>query len=444
MRRLVAKGLVATILAAGAAPSMALAQAKDADPAAPVSTSKEPPPLAVEYPDPAAKDTGRKWIAGCEDPYAIRLGCVLRIRASGAMVKDLQDVGSKKVRLVLDDVAVPDLAVDFEDPAKDETGMIVKIALKRDSESNDSRKAWDQVLKRQNRSLMRVRVGLELDGKRTVRAQPDMVPFYVASGSLIWTVLAACLAVFFGAFYLLVRNDAVLRDVKGGNYSLGKTQMAFWGLIVALSFLGLWVITGEMERIPSQVLVLIGISATTGLGAVLISASNRAATVKEREETLSTLEREKAAQLLIAGSPEAEQKKALLREIALLRDPGSLARLVDERSHLMSDAAAALQNPASAESQRLKQVESEIKVLYDLGVKPPAKPDFLLDILNDGNGVSFHRLQSAIWTLILGLVFIRSVSQTMTMPEFSDTLLTLMAISAGTYLGFKFPEKTAS
>jgi hypothetical protein len=27
------------------------------------------------------------------------------------------------------------------------------------------------------------------------------------------------------------------------------------------------------------------------------------------------------------------------------------------------------------------------------------------------------------------------------MPQFNDTLLTLMGISGGTYIGFKFPEK---
>jgi len=41
----------------------------------------------------------------------------------------------------------------------------------------------------------------------------------------------------------------------------------------------------------------------------------------------------------------------------------------------------------------------------------------------------------------LGLVFIYSVWADLTMPSFSATLLTMQGITAGTYLGFKIPEK---
>jgi hypothetical protein len=67
---------------------------------------------------------------------------------------------------------------------------------------------------------------------------------------------------------------------------------------------------------------------------------------------------------------------------------------------------------------------------------------FWRDICNDGNGASFHRLQVVIWTLVLGATFIQTVAKMMSMPEFSDTLLTLLGISNATYLGFKIPEKS--
>lgn len=41
---------------------------------------------------------------------------------------------------------------------------------------------------------------------------------------------------------------------------------------------------------------------------------------------------------------------------------------------------------------------------------------------------------------MLGIMFISSVYNNLTMPEFSATLLGLMGISSGTYIGFKFPE----
>lgn len=66
---------------------------------------------------------------------------------------------------------------------------------------------------------------------------------------------------------------------------------------------------------------------------------------------------------------------------------------------------------------------------------------FLRDILSDGKGISIHRFQMFAWTVILGGIFCASVYRQLSMPDFSATLLGLMGISSGTYLGFKFPEK---
>jgi hypothetical protein len=43
------------------------------------------------------------------------------------------------------------------------------------------------------------------------------------------------------------------------------------------------------------------------------------------------------------------------------------------------------------------------------------------------------------WILILGVVFVFCVFRQLTMPKFDATLLALMGISSGTYLGFKWP-----
>ena len=49
----------------------------------------------------------------------------------------------------------------------------------------------------------------------------------------------------------------------------------------------------------------------------------------------------------------------------------------------------------------------------------------------------------AVWTFVLVMVFIKAVYDEALMPEFDATLLGLLGISSGTYLGFKFPEKPA-
>jgi hypothetical protein len=69
-----------------------------------------------------------------------------------------------------------------------------------------------------------------------------------------------------------------------------------------------------------------------------------------------------------------------------------------------------------------------------------ASRGFLNDLLTDGSGMSLYRFQMFIWTLVLGIIFVVSIYQKLDMPEFSTTLLGLMGISSGTFLGAKFPE----
>jgi hypothetical protein len=71
---------------------------------------------------------------------------------------------------------------------------------------------------------------------------------------------------------------------------------------------------------------------------------------------------------------------------------------------------------------------------------PRADKFFLIDLLTDGSGISLHRFQIFVWTIVLGVVFGVSVYRDLVMADFSPTLLGLMGISSGAYIGFKFPE----
>jgi hypothetical protein len=65
------------------------------------------------------------------------------------------------------------------------------------------------------------------------------------------------------------------------------------------------------------------------------------------------------------------------------------------------------------------------------------------DLVTDDRGVvALDRFQVVVWTLVLGGVFLNSVLGDLTMPEFSATMLALMGISSGTYIGFKLPMKS--
>jgi hypothetical protein len=67
----------------------------------------------------------------------------------------------------------------------------------------------------------------------------------------------------------------------------------------------------------------------------------------------------------------------------------------------------------------------------------------LKDLLSDDAGFSVHRVQMAIWTVILGLVFCYEVIMNLSMPQFDTNLLLLMGISSTGYVGLKAIEHTS-
>jgi hypothetical protein len=63
------------------------------------------------------------------------------------------------------------------------------------------------------------------------------------------------------------------------------------------------------------------------------------------------------------------------------------------------------------------------------------------DMLSDENGLSVHRFQLLLFTIVLGIYFLWQVIYYLAMPDFNETLLLLMGISSTTYTGIKITEK---
>jgi hypothetical protein len=71
----------------------------------------------------------------------------------------------------------------------------------------------------------------------------------------------------------------------------------------------------------------------------------------------------------------------------------------------------------------------------------PKHLSFWKDLLTDDGGWAFHRVQVAVWTIVLGTVSLWSAYSKLTLPAFDSNLLILMGISSGLYLGLKYPEQ---
>jgi hypothetical protein len=204
-------------------------------------------------------------------------------------------------------------------------------------------------------------------------------------------------------------------------YNLGRAQMAFWFFLIYASYVAIWLITGALDTITTSLLALMGISAGTALGEAMIDNGKDTA----KTNRVNDLSAEKVAleQSISETQPQLEAaNEAASTALADQSNRDALNRqLTDSRT-------------------RLGQIEQQLRTL-SAQQSATVSSGFLRDILSDSSGYSFHRFQIFAWTLVLGIIFISSVYNSLSMPEFSPTLLGLMGLSAGTYIGFKFPEQ---
>lgn len=380
---------VPVVAAPAPAPAPAQSAVVDAGPAEP------PPPLVL--------------VPTADGGFVYELHDVMVVRASGTTASQLRaqlptTQPGRIATLVIDGVpmsnlkstiteAPPQLRPDGGVVMSRENDLLISFSLERNSADDANRQAWDALLGRHS-YVMQVPVYVSISNgvAQVVSTGYQSVQLSVASLTSIQIVGTVAALAIIALLVLLVRSD-MLRDGDTGYYSLGRSQMAFWGVIVFVSTVAVLFITRTLERIPLQTLGLLGISGATGLGAMLIGRDDAAKKRVAKVKNPTLLRRE---------------MKALLAKGVTLPDEDK---------------------PPTPEQERLKALDDHLN-----------RMNFFRDICDDGTGPSFHRVQVVLWTLLLGGVFLFSVGHVMSMPEFPESLLLLMGISNATYLGFKVPE----
>jgi len=271
-------------------------------------------------------------------------------------------------------------------------------------------------------------IGLESQSPfDSVFGETHQVPLTVISplyGMIALVVVLFTLILFLG----LARRTNIIREPgpnPGGGklkpYNLGRTQMAFWFFLIYVSYLVIWLITNALDTITPSLLGLMGISAGTALSEALIDSGKDTAQGGQLQNL-------------------AAERQALEQTIAQLES--QLAALNPNTATAPQDIASrdSLNKQIQDSQTRLAQVSQQLQTLTPAS-STRASLGFLQDILADASGYSFHRFQIFAWTIVLGIIFVSSVYNSLSMPEFSATLLGLMGLSSGTYIGFKFPEQ---
>lgn len=293
----------------------------------------------------------------------------------------------------------------------------------------DNKRVWVDLLGAPEgiRKAVTVSVGLE-DGSAfdSIHEKGNEIPLTVIS-PLYGIVALVVIIVTLILLLWLARNTNIIREPgppptpgKRRPYNLGRAQMAFWFFLVYASYVAIWLITDALDTITASLLALMGISAGTALGEAMIDSGKDTSKMNQ----LQDLNAEKLAveQGISQSQLDLDAISAAPATTADQANRDVLNRqLVDSRT-------------------RLGQIDQQVRTLQSQQ-SATVSSGFLRDILSDSSGYSFHRFQIFAWTIVLGIIFMSSVYNNLTMPEFSPTLLGLMGLSAGTYIGFKFPEQ---
>jgi hypothetical protein len=307
----------------------------------PVEAMAEPEVTAVISGDP-------------ENPNEAGLGEEITVKITNvdALIHEAKANGAR-ILLYVNGLPLKDV---ISEPGKD----YIRFLLNHDGDVID---LWDYLMESRRKGEFfhkNVAITVGVEGKDPVPTLVTGEPgkaFTVVLVRRTWLYMCLLmLAVLLSLFVTIARKTDMLRDTGPSPatgrkpYSLARVQMGIWFLVILSSWLLLYVCLHRFNIISESLLILMGITAGTGIGGAALD-SNKAQTT------------------------------------------------------------------------------------------PAQSQGFFRDIVSDHSNVSLFRFQNFAWTVVLVVVFVRSVMMYMKMPEFDTTLLLLMGISSGTYIGAKVTEK---
>ncbi|HEX2188679.1 MAG TPA: hypothetical protein VHG51_07250 [Longimicrobiaceae bacterium] len=380
--------------------------------------AQDPPPQTVR--DSAAPQPSGPRVTAVA-PRAATMGDRVRLRVDG--LPELLRQKNRPARdlvLYLDGRALKEARAEPVGPA----GGELEFRLLR---SEASRDAWNAVLAKPGTGGRVVTVSTGFPDERELPPAPGGLRLDLLDRFWLWVVgvfLLLVLGVL--AHYSDLLRDPAPTDLGGSErrpYSLARFQMAFWFCVVLASYLFLLLVTRDHETLNAQSLVLLGIGAATLLAAAGVDA----------------VKRDQAREQAAAARASAERQSTYVAELEAEHEQLGVA--VAQGGAPAAEAAALPVLGARLAAEREERNELERRAEEAASRRWPASEWFLKDLLTDANGISLHRFQMLVWTLVLGSVFLYRVYTELAMPEFSATLLALLGISSGVYVGLKVPEQ---
>ncbi|MDQ3109640.1 MAG: hypothetical protein M3R17_07065 [Bacteroidota bacterium] len=337
--------------------------------------------ISISAQDPDPKDTNRVISAPVDVPPAALPGPeVIAVTSCDPAHPNISGVGDDIM------VKIKNAETFFDEAKKDEARVVLFVNNKavRDvvyehtadgirffmHNEGDVTTLWNYLMESRGSDEFfekKVSISVGIEGKDSVLTTLDPIPTKIdgKEGRSYTLILvhkgwfAACILFMLAIIIIFLtigsRSD-MLRDTgphpaTGRKpYSLARVQMAIWFVVIISSWLLLYVCLHHFNLLNEKILILMGITAGTGVGGLALDAN--------KDKTITS--------------------------------------------------------PSEG---------------------------FFKDLISDHSNISLFRFQNLAWTVILVVVFVRYVIVYMKMPEFDTTLLLLMGISSGTYIGAKVTEK---
>ncbi|WP_438394967.1 hypothetical protein [Caballeronia sp. DA-9] len=268
--------------------------------------------------------------------------------------------------------------------------------------------------------------------------------FVMLGGLLLVVVVSACTIV---GVHMGLGRDSGIAQMRSEElpFSLGRCQMAFWFLLTFWAFCFMYALVGQTDTLNSESLTLMGISAGTALTSIVIDKTKDATSnIEKAVNALGLTSRWHVDLLHDIVYPYTRQPlpgflRNGVRSILRSRQIRDWSRRPDLTGITADSPISKALFPGSDPS-----VAATYRALwdkYEALVEPIRSNGFISDLVTDASGPTIGRWQIVAWTVTLGMIYIVSTWEHLELPEFGTTLLSLMGISSGIYLGFKVPEK---
>ncbi len=326
---------------------------------------------------------------------ALRLGSTITVTVDG-LEKYLKATGNDPEKFILYLNCKPHR--DLQAVCAPQGGNLIFQIKKTSSSNGQWRNLLGRPFSRDKGFTYPIAVSIGYEDEQPLPSDVTDYPLVIVHKARFWFFVALFLIVLV-LFGWLTRNSGIIRDSYPGlpgrlrTYSLARTQMAFWFFIVVASYVFLWVTTTEQQSLGNSTLVLIGISAATGLSATAVSSSKRSAAASKLDDL-------------------QEEKKVMETRLAQLAELMKNPPVTPETDKLLKEQA--------EKEGALSRAEKAIPAV-EVELEPEKTKGFFSDILSDAGGISLHRFQIAVWTVILGVIFLHSTWDSLTMPEFDST-----------------------